>query len=159
MSKRPLSELASIAEIVAAVAVVISLLFVGMQVYDNTAVIRASQSNELYDAMREIDLTVLSHPHLTVAVEKGLGGRRAEMSEGEVAYFRSYISQIFNVWESAYYRTGDDMMSSENYLSWEANFTEYLRRGVTGEDLDEVLPWYSAEFRARVSAIAETLGE
>lgn len=85
MNKRPLSELASIAEIIASIAVVISLLFVGVQIYKITAVIRASQSNDLYDALREVDLAVLSHPHLMDAVDKGMGGRRPEMSAKEIA--------------------------------------------------------------------------
>jgi len=156
MNKRPLSELASIAEIIASVAVVISLLFVGIQVYDNTAVMRASESNDLYDAMREVDMAVLTHPHLMVAVDKGLHGRRSEMSAVETVYYRNYVSQNFGIWEQAYFRADDGLMSSDNYLAWEKNFSEYLRRGLTKEDLDYILPWFDEQFISRVLEIASS---
>lgn len=155
MNRRPLSELASIAEIIASIAVVISLLFVGVQIYNNTAVIRASQSNDLYDALREVEVAVLSNPHLMNAVDKGMAGRRSEMSEEEIVYFQNYISQSFTVWEQAYSRASDGLMSDENYRAWEANFAEYLRRGVTPEDLDSILPFFDEEFRLRILEVAK----
>lgn len=158
MNKRPLSELASIAEIIASIAVVISLLFVGLQISDNTAVIRASQSNDLYDALREVDLVVLSNPHLMGVVDKGIGGRRSEMSEEEIVYFRNYVAQNFSIWEQAYFRADEGMMSQEYYRAWEENFSQYLRRGVTSDDLDYVLPWFDQQFRSRVLEIAKSLG-
>ena len=156
-NKRPLSELASIAEIIASIAVVISLLFVGVQIYNNTAVMRAAESNDLYDAMREVDLTVLSHPHLMIAVDKAMTGRRAEMSDEEILYFRQYVSQVFNIWEQSFFRAEDGMMSNENYLAWEATFAQYFPRGLTTADLDYILPWFDEQFRDRVSQVAKSL--
>jgi len=153
-TKRSLSELASIAEIIASIAVVMSLLFVGIQIYNNTAVIRASESNDLYDAIRAVDLAVMSNPPLMLAVDKGVTGRRFEMSEEEIVYYRNYVSQNFSIWEQAYFRANDGMMSDENYLAWEKNFSRFLRLGLAPEDLDYILPWYDDEFTARVAMIA-----
>lgn len=157
MNKRPLSELASIAEIIASLAVIVSLLFVGFQIYNNTALIRASQSNDLYDAVREVDLVILSHPHLMNAVDKGWAGRRSEMSEEEIIYYRNYILHNFTIWEQAYSRANDGLMSDEYYGDWETNFSEYFRRGLTPEDLDYVLPWFDDQFRSKVLEIANNL--
>lgn len=157
MNKRPLSELASIAEIIASIAVVISLLFVGVQIYNNTAVIRASQSNDLYDAIREVELAVLTHPHLMAAVDKAQHGRRSELSEEEIVYFRNYLSQSFTIWEQAYSRANDGLMSNENYRSWEDNFVEYLRRDVTSEDLEWMLPFFDEQFANKLMEVATRL--
>jgi len=157
MNNRPLSDWAAIAEIVASVAVVISLVFVGFQIRENTAEMRASQSNDLYDAIREVELTVLSNADLMAAVDKGMGGRRFEMSEIEVIYFRNYLVQSFNIWEQAFSRFNDDLMSSENYKGWEESFVVYLRQGMTQEDLDYVLLWLEEPFGARIRQIASDL--
>ena len=157
MNKRPLSNLASFAEIIASIAVVISLLFVGFQVHENTTELQASQSNSLYEAIRDVDLTVLSNPHLMHAVDKGLNGRRSELSDEEIVYFRNYLGSIFNIWEQAYYRAFDGSMSSQYYKDWEGSFSVYLRDGVTPEDLDFTLKWFSEEFRSRVLDVAKSI--
>ena len=157
MNKRPLSDWASIAEIIAAVAVVVSLLFVGLQINENTAEMRASQSNDLYDAIREVELVVLSNADLMIAVDKGMGGRRAEMTEEEITYFRNYLVQSFNVWEQAFSRANDGLMSSEYYEDWEESFIVYIRRGVTQEDLDYVVLWLDQSFSSRILEIAKRL--
>lgn len=159
MKKRPLSDWASIAEIVASIAFIISLLFVGIQIRENTAVIRASQSNDLYDAVREVELTVLSNPHLMAAVDKGMGGRRFEMSNEEITYFRNYIVQSFNIWEQAFSRANDGLMSIEYFEAWEESFIGYLRYDITEEDLDYVLLWYDKQFSSRISEIAKSIKE
>lgn len=157
MNKRTLSDWASIAEIIAAVAVVISLLFVGLQIKENTAEMRASQSNDLYDAIREIELVVLSNAHLMTAVDKGMGGRRGDMTEDEITYFRNYLVQSFNIWEQAFSRANDGLMSSEYYEDWEESFIVYIRRGVTQDDLDYVVLWLDKSFSSRILEIAKRL--
>lgn len=155
MNTRPLSDWASIAEIVASITVVISLLFVGIQIRENTAEMRAAQSNDLYDAIRQVELTVLSNADLMMAVDKGFNGRRSEMTEEDVLYFRNYLVQSFTIWEQAYSRANDGLMSSDNYEGWEESFVAYLRQGVTQEDLDFVALWLEKPFSARISEIAE----
>jgi len=159
MNKRSLSNWASFAEIIASIAVVISLLFVGFQVHENTTEMQASQSNTLYDAMRDVDLVVLSNPHLMDAIDKAMNGDRSEMSDEEVVYFRNYLTSVFNIWEQAYYRADDGSMSNQFYLEWEEGFSVYLRNGVTPEDLDFALTWFSEEFRSRVSDVAKGIEE
>jgi hypothetical protein len=157
MNKRPLSDWASLAEIIASIAVVISLLFVGIQVRDNTAEVQSSQSNGLYEAIRDIDLTLLSNPYLMDAVNKGLNGRRSEMSDEEIFYFRFYLGQLFTVWEQAYFRANDGSISNEYYQGWEETFSVYLRGGVSPDDLDSVLSWFDEEFRSRVLDVAKSI--
>jgi hypothetical protein len=55
MRRLTLGEWASIAEIVSAVAVVISLIYVGYQINQNTEEVRASNRQELVD--RAVDAT------------------------------------------------------------------------------------------------------
>jgi len=50
--KLKLAEWASIAEIIGAVAVIVSLIYVGLQVNDNTAAVRSAAANDASVAMQ-----------------------------------------------------------------------------------------------------------
>ena len=54
MTRPKLSELSHYAEIIAAIAVVISLIYVGRQVQDNTAAIRSASVQSIADASDEV---------------------------------------------------------------------------------------------------------
>ncbi len=154
MQKRSLTDWAAIAEIVASVAVVISLIFVGLQVQKHTVELRATHSNDLYDAMREIELTMISTPHLTDAYEKAWNGRRDEMTDREQLIYQNYLVQSFTVWEQAFARAADGSMAEEDYASWEETFSAYLGTGVTREDVAFIRTWVGADFRKRLDEIA-----
>ena len=64
MSRLSLSELASIAEIIGAVAVVISLIYVAQSLRDNTAAVQSASVLELANASREGLLAIASDPDL-----------------------------------------------------------------------------------------------
>jgi hypothetical protein len=157
MSNRRLSDWASIAEIVASISVVISLLFVGFQVRENTTEMQAAQSNSFYDAVREIELAALSNEHLMDPIAKGLSGRRSEMSDQDISYYRSYIGSLFTVWEQVYFRSVDGSISNDFYQSWEESFSVYLRSGLTPEDLDVILSWFGEEFSSKVLSVAKSI--
>ena len=64
MKKPTLSEWASIAEIIAAVAVVISLFFVGSEVRRNTRAVQAASLQSVIDIARQQILLMASNPEL-----------------------------------------------------------------------------------------------
>ena len=155
MKKYSLTEWSAIAEIVASVAVVISLLFVGFQVQRNTAELQAAQSNDLFDSLREIELTMLAEPHLTEVYTKGWTERRIELTEEQNELFQIYLLQSFTILEQAYQRMLDGTMSDAEYRNWEELFVQYLAFGVSREDMDYMLPWMSTAFREELRTIAE----
>ena len=58
MNKPTLTSLAQLAEVVAAVGVVASLVYVGMELNENTAAVRAGTSQAIFDSSREFVLDV-----------------------------------------------------------------------------------------------------
>ena len=140
MRKRTLSEWAAIAEISASIAVVVSLLFVGYQLYRNTAELQAVQSNDLFDSIREVELVMLTSPHLSALYVTGWYGDRSDISADDLQLFRAYLLQSLTIWEQAHQRRLDGSMSRAEYEYWVAFFSEYLRQGMTDEDLEVMYP-------------------
>ena len=150
MKDRILKKWAAIAEITASIAVVVSLMFVGFQLHRNTTELRATHSNDLYDAIREIELAMISAPHLVDVYTKGWNTDRVDMTDQEMVVFRQYLVQSFTIWEQAHARMLDGSMSESEYQRWKDIFAEYLRQGVTREDLDEMLPWMNENFQSEL---------
>ena len=150
MKNRILKKWATIAEITASIAVVVSLMFVGFQLHRNTTELRATHSNDLYDAIREIELAMISAPHLVDVYTNGWNTDRADMTDQEIAVFRQYLVQSFTVWEQAHARMLDGSMSEADYERWKDIFAEYLRQGVTREDFDEMIPWMNEKFKSEL---------
>ena len=71
MSKTKLNELAQIAEIIAAVAVVMSLIYVGKEVQSNTAAVRGAAMQAIATTDADILMTVASDATLSEIVRLG----------------------------------------------------------------------------------------
>ena len=91
VNKTRLGELAQIAEIVAAVAVVLSLIYVGRGLIDNTAAIRATSVQAITSGTREALLAVAVDEDLSRIVRIGSADR--SMLSGDEAYRFSLFSR------------------------------------------------------------------
>ena len=71
MAKPRLSEISQVAEIIAAVAVVVSLVYVGQEVNRNTAAIKGASLQAIASSDSETLMTIASSPLLSEAVRRG----------------------------------------------------------------------------------------
>jgi hypothetical protein len=100
-----LSELGSIGEIVGGIGVVISLLYVGFQVRQNTRSSRASS----IQAARQMGIefhNLLAQPEMTDVYIKGLSDYPS-MPEKERVQFQSLMNTLFNYFETLYFNKRD----------------------------------------------------
>jgi hypothetical protein len=88
-----LTRLAAIAEIVAAIAVVMSLIFVGREVRQNTAATQAATYQEMIRASNEYLLALASDSALT-AIVRGAETDPTSLSDTEMRRYFSY-SRVF----------------------------------------------------------------
>ena len=101
MKKPSLSDLAHLAEIVAAVAVILSLIYVGRGLKDNTAAVRAASMHEITNASRQSLLSIASDENL--AKIRFIGDQDpSQLSEMEAYRYFFYTRQLWlnfqNVW-------------------------------------------------------------
>ena len=94
MSKLRLSDWANIAEVIGAVAVVASLLYVGVQVQENTREIRATNRQQLVGRAHESTNRFAVNPQLTTIIAKVADGDSLTASEA-LQYGYLIIFQLF----------------------------------------------------------------
>lgn len=90
MAKLKISELSHYAEIVAAIAVVISLLYVGRQVQDNTAAIRSASVQSIADASDEV-LRELAADKELARIQLNGNAHYSELSELDAHRYRMFM--------------------------------------------------------------------
>lgn len=102
--KRPsLAEFAQLAEVVAAVAVIISLVYVGRELRSNTAAIRAESLQGVADASAQILLTTASDSALSRI--RQLGDQDVSLlSEAEAYRYGTLMRQVLLTFQNVYFQ-------------------------------------------------------
>ena len=107
---------AAIAEVVGTIAVVISLIFVGISIRQNTAVVQADQQNLLYVLTDNWLSDQVSHPEL---YDIGFRAKdRQALTEIERARYSSQVYRNLNVWENAYFKYKNGLLTEDQYGAW-----------------------------------------
>ena len=100
--KLKLSEFASVAEIIGAAAIVISLIYVGIQVQDSTLAVRSATANDISAAMSSWYITTGNDSEASRIVLDGITNPEY-LSREETAQFIYLIHGLFLEYQAAYY--------------------------------------------------------
>jgi hypothetical protein len=88
-----LQDLGNLGELISAIAVVISLVYLAVQIRQNTTTLRASSYQAVLDSSRSDNELVLVHPHLERVYRIGRRDPTA-LTDEERPLFRHLISQL-----------------------------------------------------------------
>lgn len=160
MRKLSLVEWAEVGEVIAAVAVVISLLLVVYSLDKNTEALQGGSDDMLFESHREIAGLMVSDPSL---VEIRLKVRRDEaLSEPEAIRWKTYEGLFLDVWAMAYMRFNEDLLSERHWQAWDTYFTDHFRNSdmrLNEERWQELVPGFDAGFWGHVRGAVIGEGE
>lgn len=119
-----LSDLADIAEIVGGIAVVVSLIYLAVQVRQNTKSIRDStlQANT---ALWSSVLVSLSGPELVKAYAVGMSGK-TDIKPMQYTQFFLICRCLFVAFENQYYQYRQGALDRETYRGYERSMSQQL---------------------------------
>lgn len=136
--KRSLADWANVAEILAAVAIVFSLIFVGLEVRSNTQVARAAVYERNIESLNQWRLELARDPDLA-----RLGGRFLELldedateAEVDVQRLRNMVSVLFGIYEKSFVAHRYGIMADEQWERF-ARLACANRERAVGEQLWE----------------------
>ena len=138
-----LSDWSKIADIAGMVAVVISLVFVAYSIQKNTEELQKKNAQQLYEAIREIEVAVLGDEELQRVIWAIDDGRREELDDFHLYRFRQYLVQVLTVWEQAHSDFLVGTMSDEDYEGWREFFEDYMGDYMIREDWEADKRWLS----------------
>ena len=139
---------AAIGELVGAAAVVISLVYLSVQVRQNTAVARASTRQAIADANLSGGSDVLLEPEMAKVLAKDLRGEPLEFHEHVRLQTRAYHG--LRHWENIHYQYRAGMLSAEEWQGFRHNLKWLLQTRHFKELWSTQGDFFSPPFRAEV---------
>lgn len=113
-----LDDLGSLGEFVGAVAVVISLVYLALQVRQNTRAVRSSVHQAMLDCVFRVSESVSDNPDLARIAHKA-DRDYDSLTPEELARFEAYADRTFGGWENVFYNAHHGMVGSDIWKSWQ----------------------------------------
>jgi hypothetical protein len=142
-----LEEWGFVAQIISAVAVIASLLFVGVQLRQATSAIRATSSQAHSALYTELVRSIIDNDDFARVWSIGLS-RPKELAEADWTRFVAYASALFRLYESSRVQRLNGRLDEEHWHTIERQAADFghlpglqIAWGLRGH-------WFSLEFRA-----------
>lgn len=113
-----LQDLQSIAEIIGALAVVVSLVYVGFQIRQNTAAVRSATAQSVHENYAVWYASYASDPVLTQIAVDGLRDYRS-LSETQRAQFIAVFMAFLSYSQNAFHQWQKGSLSHQLWVGWE----------------------------------------
>ena len=112
--KEKLQEYALIAEIISAICIVLSLIFVGLEIDQNTKQSRLNSSIDIKKEFNSVERNTLQNPELIDVFSKLSTGE--ELTQKEALYFSLFSNDIFNIGAIAFEQFQNGMFDGDDLL-------------------------------------------
>lgn len=123
-----LEKAAYLSQIIGAAAVVVSLIYVGQQISDNTTEVRANSGRELVVFGQALDSWIVTNPELADILVAGRSDYEA-LSPSHRLRFNQYVMTSLNLYEQAFYYHQNGLLEEEGWNSWDAYFRGRMQMG------------------------------
>lgn len=127
MTEHRLSNWVAIAEIASAVAVVMSLIYVGLEIRRTTLESDADIQAELLSYTHQRRNLVIENGDLAALLMKGYEDPN-QLSPDEALRFQNYNELLFVAWERAYMSNASGVFSDELFEAWNGWFVSVAER-------------------------------
>ena len=128
-----LEDLGNIGDFVGAIGVVLSLVYLAVQirqnsrqVEQNTRSVRSASFHVAHESIGAYASSIAEDEALAELLERGLRG--AELSSTERVRFDALFSRLFSAYEELFYLQRDSLVDSELWASRARNLSSYLRQ-------------------------------
>lgn len=141
-----LEQISSLAQIMSAIAVIASLIFVGVQLKQATAAIRASSSQAHSGLYTDLVRSIIDNADFARTWSIGLSDPKA-LEEPEWVRFVAYASALFRLYESSRVQWLNGRLDDEHWHTIERQAADFGRLPGLRSAWQLRGHWYSREFR------------
>lgn len=151
MKKLKLTDWAAAAEIVGTVAVVVSLLFVGLNIKQNTAAVQAMHDNVLYEMTDSWYADVVTNPEVAELMIRYEAGEELTESDHRRAMYN--VARGLNQWEIAFVRFEQGLFPPNQWASWNDTFEIWITDVLHKDDWIATRNEYHIDFATHVDRV------
>lgn len=147
-----LEEFNYIAEIVASVAVVASLIYVGLGVRQNTAATQMSAGQALANSMNEYVGLINSSSNLADILHRGANGL-SSLKDSEVIQFGAFLDQSFINFETFYFQWKAGVLDARLWTIYNHAISDFMVQAGQQQWWGTKRHWYDPEFQEYVDRV------
>ena len=152
-----LSDWADISQIVAGIAVVITLVFLIFEIRDNTSVTRAAVWERSADRLIDLRNQALSDPEIARLFQAFLDSDFEGITGVDATRQRQFVINMFQAFEQAYFAEQYDLLGPAEWRRFERQICAAYPRAQASADISQTLPLLMTE--EFMAFIAETCRE
>lgn len=145
--------LSAIAELLSAVAVVVSLLYVAAQLKASTRQARRDAGRDLATRVSAVSMAVAADPELGQLLVQG-GANPEVLSPGNQARFRALMNALFRGLEQQYLLRQEGALDDESWAAVDRMIRDWVALPGVHLYFRDRGAWYTASFMKYVSQIA-----
>ena len=117
---------ASLAEIISAIALIISLLYVASEVKQNTKATKSTTYQAIHDAEDQYWSSLSGNKELSIIWNKGLKNGMSSLNTDEQTQFTISIRRLIYMFQNVHYQKRKDAVDDELWDAWVASLDEFL---------------------------------
>jgi hypothetical protein len=149
-----LEDLGNIGELVAAIGVIASLIYLAIQIRQNTRWLRASTHHSLTSVTAELNRIVQENPDMARIMRLG-NENFSQLSPDERLQFNTNLATRFRHHEDLYYQHRSGMLDEAQFAGFRRRFAWHLRFPGTVGYWTTAREFHSGEFAAYVDSLLE----
>ena len=143
--------ISAIAETIGVIAVVVSLIYVSIQIRQNTKVARAATRQAIAESTENLGSDLISNGEMAEIFIKHLNGK--ELSPVENLRLQSRCYRDMAHWENIHYQFCEGLVSNDQWIGFRRNLAALLAIDVYRQYWDSESFHYSDAFRAEIASI------
>ena len=147
----------AVAEIAAALAVVLSLAYLARQVNDSVAQSRITNYHRIFSEFSQLQNMIASSAETTAILRRGLTNL-AELNPDEKLRFSALVLTMFRGWEAAHRYHSRGWVEAELWVQFDVPLREWVSYPGIGQWWELRQEWFTADFRRAIDAYREEAG-
>ena len=140
-----LNELGNLGEFISGLAVVVTLVYLAVQIRHNTRAVRSSMHQDMIESTLRIAESVSDTDDLGRIVLHA-DDDYDELTEVERIRFDAYAERVFNNFESVFYSYRNSMIEEDLWESWESSYLTDISRASMRRYWQEERPQHLRDF-------------
>lgn len=156
--KLSLERWALIAEIIGGVAVILSVIYLGFEVRQNTSAMKSLTHQQMFDTTSSLNQSISNDPQLAKLLAAA-NIDYTKLSDGEKNQLMFLWINWFNMWHSGYLNWVAGFLDEEAWVLWDHGMTKMVSSYQSSRNVWMVFDdAYNADFQRHVNAIIEEIG-
>ena len=147
-----LEEFNYLAEIIASLAVIASLIYVGLGIRQNTVATQVTGRQSYVDTMNDYVSLINSSPNLADILHRGADGL-SNLKNGEIIQFGAFLDQNFISYETGYFQWKAGALDPRLWSIYSHCIADFMVQTGQQQWWETKRHWYDKEFQEYVNQV------